>query len=125
MSFDDSSGMNKLAGVLSTRMRIENEQPLVLDFGGIQPNGSLLTNTYPQPIPKGAYSVCRHLTLGAEGDELSSAEGGEHGGHDSGDGSHTHMVKVPEKMRSLLPGDRVLVAWVENDAVVIDIIKKS
>lgn len=125
MAFDDNPGTSKLAGVLSARMKNENQSPLVLDFGGIQHNGSLLTNTFPLPIPKGDYSVCRHLTLGAEGDELSSIDNGEHGGHDSGDGSHTHMVKVPEKMRSLLPGDRVLVAWVQNEAVVIDIIEST
>lgn len=55
---------------------------------------------------------------------------GTHGGHTGGDGSHTHTsegphvhdVLIPDKMRKLLPGDRVLVAWVQNDAVVIDLV---
>ena len=51
--FDRRSGTNKLATVLSHRMKVENESPLMLDFGEIQANGSLVTNTFPIPIPKG------------------------------------------------------------------------
>lgn len=140
MAFDESPGTNKLAQVLSQRMKRENESPLVLDFGEIQPNGSLLTNTFPVPIPKGDYTICRQLTLGATGAQLTKTkkdgkhehDKGTHEGHESGDGSHTHeggehqhIVPIPEKMRSVGPGDRVLVAWVQNEAVVVDIIVKS
>ena len=39
------------------------------------------------------------------------------------DGSaHEHEVLLPEKMRYLQPGDRVLVAWASNIPVVIDIV---
>ena len=38
------------------------------------------------------------------------------------DGTHQHHVLVSEKIRSLKPGDRVLVGWVGDDACVIDII---
>ena len=55
--FDGHPGTAKLAAVLSQRMKRENESPLVLDFGEIQANGSLVTNTFPIPIPKGDYSV--------------------------------------------------------------------
>lgn len=138
--FDGHPGTSRLATVLSQRMKKENESPLVLDFGEIQPNGSLLTNTFPVPIPKGDYSICRQLTLGAKGalltvikeDGSHEHDEGTHGGHESGDGSHIHKggkhrhdVLIPEKMRSVGPGDRVLVAWVQNEAVVVDIIEKS
>lgn len=43
-------------------------------------------------------------------------------GGDSSDGMHQHHVLIPEKMRHLEPGDRVLVAWVGDDACVIDIV---
>lgn len=43
-------------------------------------------------------------------------------GSDGTDGGHQHHVIVPEKMRSIKPGDRVLVAWVGDDACIIDII---
>lgn len=138
--FDGHPGTSKLATVLSQRMKKENESPLVLDFGEIQTNGSLLTNTFPVPIPKGDYSVCRSLTFGKAGTTLTETDQsgehqhpeGLHEGHTTGNGWHTHhggihghMVSIPEKMRSVEAGDRVLVAWVQSEAVVIDIIEKS
>lgn len=139
-SFDENSGTNKLANVLLDRMNKVNENSLVLDFGEIQANGSLLTNTFPVPIPKGQYSLCRQLTLGETGGLLSETREdgshehreGIHSGHISGNGSHAHVggshahsVVIPEKMRSVGIGDRVLVAWVQNEAVIIDIIVSS
>ena len=43
-------------------------------------------------------------------------------GEDSSDGMHQHHVLIPEKMRWLKPGDRVLVAWAGDDPVVVDLI---
>lgn len=60
-NFDANAGTNKLANVLSSRMQRENDTSLCLDFGEIQGNGSLITNTFPVAIPKGQYSVCRHV----------------------------------------------------------------
>lgn len=88
MAFEGNAGTNKLAKVLTKRMKQEGKSPLVLDFGEIQENGSLLTNTFPVPMPKGQYSVCRSLSY-------------------------------------VTSGSRVLVAWVQNEAVVIDIITRS
>ena len=54
-------GINQLAGVLSQRMKSENESPLVLDFGEIQANGSLVTNTFTKRRIfdlQAAYSWC-------------------------------------------------------------------
>lgn len=115
MAFEGNPGTNKLANVLSQRMKQEGESPLVLDFGEIQGNGSLVTNTFPVPIPKGQYSVCRSVTYGTAGSYLTSTS----------EKPPLHSVVVPQKMRSLAPGDRVLVAWVQNEAVVIDIITSS
>ena len=149
-------GMNHLARILHNRIdetRVAYSD-LLLDFGDIQSDYSLLTNTYPIPIPQTDYLVLRQLTLGDTGSVMAStSESGEHrhttgdgshthsGGlheeHTSGDGSHTHSggshdhgsagnhshsVLIPEKMRWLKPGDRVLVAWVQHDAIVLDII---
>lgn len=148
-------GMNHLARVLHGRMQNvqDGNSSLVLDFGVIQNDYSLLTNTFPVPIPKSDYLICRQLSLGATGSVLASStsngahehngggthshSGGEHEGHEEGDGTHehdggshnhggggehSHNTLIPEKMRSIKPGDRVLVAWVQHDAVVIDII---
>lgn len=93
MPFEGNPGTNKLANVLSQRMKEENESPLVIDFGSIQADASLVTNTFPVSIPKGDYTICRQLTLDSTG--------------------------------RISPGDRVLVAWVQNEAVVIDIVTGS
>lgn len=119
--FDGNTGTSKLATVLSQRMKKENESPLVLDFGEIQANNSLVTNNFPLPIPKGDYSVCRHVGSLS----FTISEGG-HTGHEGQTqtyhtGVHMHTVKPP----SIKPGDRVLVAWVQSEAVVVDVIEKS
>ena len=113
--FDGHTGISELAAVISGRIKKEQESPLRLDFGEIQENGSLVTNTFPQAIPKGDYSVCRQLTLGRAGESLlcTATE------------PPRHTVILPDKMRSVCAGDRVLVAWVQNEAVVVDIIEKS
>jgi hypothetical protein len=132
-------GINKLGKVLQQRMRETNVSPLVLDFGVIQGDYSLLTNTYPIPIPKTDYMVCRDVTHNP-GEALTKTKSGQgqhphgpSGGHSQYEGSgehshpgtegaHTHDVVLPESMHWLKPGDRVLVAWVQNDAVVIDVV---
>ncbi len=116
MAYNTSSGMSKMAGVLSERMKQENETPLYLDFGEIGSGYSLTTNTFPVPIPRDSYQVCKHIS----GLSLSTT-GGSHGGHEYGDGSHEHSVPVPQ----ISPGDRVLVAWVQNVPVVIDVVLKG
>lgn len=114
--FDAHPGTNKLAQVLSQRMKAEGESPLTLDFGEIQGNMSLLTNTFPIPIPKGEYSVCRHV-----GGLPFKTYKGEHNGHIGGyTGEHNHTIEPP----IIKPGDHVLVGWVQSEAVVIDVITK-
>ena len=107
---DNSPGISKLAGVFKDMIEKGKDTSQILDFGVIQPDKSLLTNTYPVPIPKSDYIVCRHLK--ARTATTSSKSIGDHG-------SHTHTVKTQE---GLAVGDRVLVAWVLDDAVVLDVI---
>jgi hypothetical protein len=77
---------------------------------------------------------------GPDNGEHPHGSSGEHDGHTSGDGAHehpdtegkhehpaegnemqhVHHTLVGEKFRSIVPGDRVLVAWVGDDACVID-----
>ena len=143
-------GVNKLARVMQERMQKVGERPLVLDFGSIQADFSLVTNTFPIPIPKSDYMVCRRVGLGVERAILGvtapagghTHTGGEHthsGGahaqetgsgthsHDGGEHTHTvadhiHDVLISGDMASIKPGDRVLVAWIGNDAVVVDVV---
>lgn len=124
--YDSKRGVSKLGDVLSGRMKqINGMNPLTLDFGVIQDDYSLKTNTFAKPIPKTDYSVCRQLTLGDTGTYMTDTlTKGEHDGHLGGTGAHSHTVAIPEKMRWIKPGDRVLVAWVQNEAVVVDIVTK-
>lgn len=144
MDEESNQGMNKLARTIQERMNRNQDAngALVLDFGTIQKDMSLKTNTFAIPIPQADYHVARHLTLGATGSVLTKTatdgkhdhgSSGTHGGHISGsgvhthtgEGPHTHNVLVPEKMRSIKPGDRVLVAWVQSEAVVIDVVLRG
>lgn len=116
MAFDDHSGANKMANILSSRIAKQAKTSLVLDFGQINKDWSLTTNTFPTNIPKSDYTICRHVSGVSVGSSTHS-----HGGHYypgySAD-SHSHAVALP----GLNPGDRVLVAWIENEACVIDVI---
>ncbi|MCI8843888.1 MAG: hypothetical protein HFF08_07250 [Oscillospiraceae bacterium] len=139
-----SAGINQLARTLQERMCEVSQKPPALDFGTIGADMSLLLSNFPKPIPQGEYLVCRQLTLGAVSTHLTYTIGagnvgdgthnhgdsGTHGGHVGGSGSHAHTaegphvhdVLIPEKMRSIKPGDRVLAVTVGNDVCVVDII---
>lgn len=88
MSGANSPGISRLAGVIRDIAARQIPSDMLIDFGEIQADGSLMTNTFPLPIPKSDYIVCRRLS------------------------------QEPR----LAVGDRVVVAWVDNDAVVIDVI---
>lgn len=106
-------GTSKFAGILTSRIRESENSSLILDFAVINSDYSLLTNTFPIPVPKSDYTVCRGLTFGAAGAVLGTTKESE---------GHSHEIGVPEKLNSMKPGDRVLIAWVGNEAVVIDVI---
>ena len=57
----NSPGTNRLARVIAGRIREEAESPLVLDFGEIKKDWSLVTNTFPVPVPKRDYVVDARL----------------------------------------------------------------
>ena len=148
MSYESHKGVAKLAATLDGRMRsVSDLNAAPLDFGVIQDDYSLKLNGFDKPVPKGDYSVCRQLTLGEtdahltytvkagnpyDGTHNHGSSGAHSHGNTSGgahthtaEGPHIHDVLVPEKMRWLKPGDRVLAAWVQSEAVVIDIVMKS
>ena len=122
---DGNPGMNKMANVLGGFMSKVADKPLVLDFGIINGDYSLTTNHFPQPIPKEHYSVCRAVTYDPGVPLTQTYVDGSHT-HPTDPppetGEHSHFVRLPKKMYWICPGDRVLVAWVENEAVVIDIV---
>ena len=125
----NNEGINRLARVMQKRMQTVNDTPPLLDFGRIREDGALVTNSFGLPIPRGEYLVCRSLTLGGVGTVLTRTmeDQGTHGGHsdETNYGRHIHDVQVPPAMRGLQAGDAVLVAWVNESPVVIDIIHQA
>lgn len=96
MNIEAMPGMSKLGGVISDRIGNQSASGLVLDYGEIQANYGLKTNTFPKVIPKSDYTVCRSIS-----------------------GISTDIGGLLPKVK---PGDHVLVAWVKNDVTVIDVI---
>lgn len=89
MDGESNLGLNKLAQVMQARMdrnQDANNGALILDFGTIQPDMSLKTNTFAIPIPQTDYHVCRQLTLGPTHNILAKTQdiGKPHSG------SHIH-----------------------------------
>ena len=121
-------GANQLTNTLTHMMKGIAEQPPQVDFGIINSDYSITLNSFPKPVPKDEYSVCRHLLYDPEVPLTTtySNDDREDGEHDHPDasppGGHTHLVKLPPKMRWLQPGDKVLVAVVQNEFIVIDIV---
>ena len=58
---NNSPGISKLAGIMRQMVNNGRDTSLVLDFGVINGDYSLTTNTFPVAIPMGDYLVCRHL----------------------------------------------------------------
>lgn len=112
-------GINALSRVLGseTNNRVANGNTNWLDFGKILPDGSLKTNKFPIPIPAGDYIVCHSMNPGPVEVRTSESGGGEY--------THSHTVTLDKQLLSLSAGDSVLVAWVGNDAVVIDLIYRN
>lgn len=110
-------GVDRLAQTIRGAIARQTAVPPVMELGTIQPDLSLRLDRFPIPIPVGDYLVCRHLTLP---DPLVTTEEAL-----VGDLRHTHVVPRPEQLAPLTPGDRVLVAWVDDDPVVIDVVVMS
>ena len=118
-----NQGANKLTNTLKHMIKGVSEQPPALDFGIINSDYSLTTNLFRQPIPKEEYNVCRQLLYDPSVPLTETYVDGSHGHPDaSPPGTHSHKVKLPKKMYWIRPGDKVLVGWVQNEAVVIDVV---
>ena len=111
-----------LQGRITDTFRVGSSIP-PLELGTIDNSMNLIVDGLPNPIPD--YMVCRQLTLGAKDEVLTKTK--KDGAHVhtsvvSTGSAHEHEVLIPEKMRKLQPGDRVLVAWASGTAVIVDIV---
>ena len=115
-----NSGSTKLANTLKHMMKSTSAPPLVLDFGIV--NSDYL-NRFPLPVTKDEYSVCRSLLYDPSVPLTKTYTDGEHGHPDaSPPGTHYHEVILPKKMHWVKPGQKVLVAVIQNEFVIIDIV---
>lgn len=114
-------GISSLAGVIDGRIGSGLEQPLLIDFAIINTDWSLKTNTYEPTIPAGEWLVLEQLTFNPTLPMTQTYEDqGEHSQPDAGmGGAHVHDVKLPKKLYQVRPGDRVVVAWIGGDCVVL------
>lgn len=132
-----SSNIQRLGETLSGRMKktASAAVPTTLELGIINGNLSLTVDSIGTPIPQADYMVALHLTHENyySYNELNSSRnaphhhaGGEHaqcegsGFHTHDDGLHDH--RVPSVFRRLKAGDRVLVAWIGHQPVIVDIV---
>ena len=115
------NGAASLTNTISGMIKSISDKPPVLSFGVINSDFSLSINGYSCPIPITDYSVCRSCLYNPEIKLTETYTDGEHGHPDaSPPGTHKHDVRLPKKMRRLKPGDRVLVAIIDNEFCVID-----
>ena len=106
---EQNKGAYRLAIMLRTQMQKQAEQPIMMEFGEIDSDYNLKTDTFSEVIPKADYLVCRSFAIGEEGKELVKTEGKD-------------IVPIPSSLRKLMPGDQVLVLWIGADAIVVDIL---
>lgn len=108
---------NMIGGIVGERLKP------VLDFGIILSNYDLKINSYACPIPVTDYSVCRQLLYDPSVELTETYVDGkhEHPGIPRS-GEHKHKVELPKKLAKLKPGQKVLVAIVANEFIVVDIV---
>lgn len=137
MRENKSDNIEKFGNIFTRRIQdtFNAMQPYQPELGIINADLSLSPDNSPGPIPKGEYMVCRQLTLGETDDPLTKTDkDGDHvlynpkpewpmvkttiGWSDT----HVHIPLIPEKMRWLHAGDRVLICWAGNTPVIVDIV---
>lgn len=108
------NNIERLGNLLSSQMKntVTGNTSIVAELGSISSNLSLRVASLKNSIPKGQYMISRSLTIGDDGEKLTETDSGME-------------VIIPETMRSVKAGDRVLVIWVGSEPIVIDIVKSS
>ncbi len=109
--------MNNLTAfgeLLNSRMqRVRRAgESINLELGTVGGGLELAVDSLKDSIPKGEYLVSLHLT-GLTKDKLVTQT----------EALHAHVL--PEPLRGISPGDRVLVAWAGGQPVIVDIVAGS
>ena len=131
-----NSGASKLAQVITERISTQTFSPDALELGIIQGDMSLKIDRFAVPIPKGQYLIVEwnaKLWIPA-----FTIDGNQNGLKDSlkepvtGDATFYFQPTIIDDVKievkpDLKPGDRVLVAWVNNhtDPIVVSKVVSS
>lgn len=115
MAYDSNRGTARLAQAIQQRMERTMDMPMQLDFGTINDDLSLQTNSFEKPIPVDDYEV---IELWG-GKPLKT--------HDPNTAHNSGWIPEPAWWWPpvLQPGNRVLVAWVGSEAVVLGRLKNA
>lgn len=130
-----SSNIEELGKLFNEQMKHVNQanKGVTVELGNISGNGSLVVGSLNNAIPKGEYMVALRLTIGQlllETTEMELTTNNEINpssmeNHTHKIDKHKHEVTLPEQLRALRAGDRVLVAWIGTEPVVVDIVVSS
>lgn len=125
------SSIKQLGDIIAGRIQksAQANKGTYLELGIINADLSLKIDGMGGNISPGDYMVDIRLTHTDYNTSETEHEhsGGAHSGHELGTGTHTHdggkhLHRVPSVFRKLQAGDRVLVAWVGNDPIIVAIV---
>ncbi len=130
---DNITVFSELLNKQIQRVRKAGEERF-LELGTIGDDLSLTVDSLQDTIPKGDYLIALRLTALTGNDFKNHAithvhEGGGHmqlkgsGVHSHTDGEHSHVL--PEPLRGIRPGDRVIVTWISGQPIVTEIVTGS
>lgn len=112
------SGGNYIGQAIKKRLEQTMDGPDNLELATVTPKLGLQLDTYAHEIPKGEYLICRSLTLPST---LATNLAGQ-----GTTWEHQHTTARPQQLDPIKAGDRVLVAWINgNDLIVLDVIISS
>lgn len=124
-----SNPIEELGKVMSSQMKqvFNANQGITIELGIITSGMGLTVGSLGNTIPKGDYMISMHLmnvklTLDTTEVALETEEEDEHTHTIE---KHKHQVTLPNKLRGLQEGDRVIVAWIGTEPVVVDIVVSS
>ena len=111
------SNIEKLGETINKRVQdtFGARTAIIAELGTVTGNLGIQVASVGNIIPKGAYLISTRLTMGEKDAEFT-------GTTTDGYHPHSHRAKLPEEMRSIKAGDRVLVIWCGNEPVVTDIL---
>lgn len=119
MAIVEQDGINRLCNAINRRAAQHMERAftdLELDIGTIQPDMKLLTNRFPVPIEPKDYHILRSLK-GLVGKTYKKVLP-----LNTEDGGTVEIPALKIKLPKLKKDDRVLIAWIRDEPIIIDVI---